>query len=435
MERVIFKIANTQTDLFSPKKTYLCVCTFEKIHTNHTPYVFDTKTGRIICSPLQANHPKYQWKGDENPYRDSMDFSPEETKLILYDNNLLWIFNFSTQEWKIIPLSGVKAVRFIDENRVICPRKGGIVVLNVETGDIIVDVDCRYTGLRMCHLDHERRVLVGFSKKYNPASNTKLIKKPKNKLYCYALELDPLINKQVIYIHLIHWFRCFADIFELLFESYLGFTRGENINLDAKEIIESCTKVEDFYAKHDTGENKDIKSIDSDEESSEESGEESNEDSDDESSEVEISDDDGTPYGNVSDDEKQDNGVYDKTINRYVQKDYQEIDKSIHIIEVFDHPTKFYLSKTSNNFDPKIRHLEPIGQTRDKIFYTKSTQDDTHHLGYLTISSLIFGKFAEIVVCGLADNGAWGSSLKKGIYDPRLLIYIWSFIDLPQSKK
>ncbi len=66
--------------------------------------------------------------------------------------------------------------------------------------------------------------------------------------------------------------------------------------------------------------------------------------------------------------------------------------------------------------------------TPDKIFTDLRDENENHVLEYMSRRDFNYAKLAEVICCGLALGGtSWNKFLTRGLYDPRLFLFIGVF--------
>ncbi len=108
---------------------------------------------------------------------------------------------------------------------------------------------------------------------------------------------------------------------------------------------------------------------------------------------------------------------------------FREYKTSSKLLEVFGFPTKFI---TKLEF-PFVLHnykfyykCSFIAKFHDKIFIK-----DSKGLCVMNLKVFAFYRFAKLIANGLQNGGQWHEFLTKGLYDPRLLIFVWDFCEEP----
>ncbi len=104
-------------------------------------------------------------------------------------------------------------------------------------------------------------------------------------------------------------------------------------------------------------------------------------------------------------------------------------------LEVFGEPTKFNMSNYAERFNLSIRRF--MGQVDRDIFYINLHPDsdgefDIERLEFINCKNWDYWVFADVIAAGLTEDSAqnpWPQFLKKGLYDPRLLVLIWAFVE------
>ncbi len=424
LQRTIFDCPEIKRGIFSPKKTYLCVFVFPYRDACHIPYIFDTETNAIICSPQQASKVIDEWQGEHMPTADFIDFSPDEKKFATCDRYRLWVFDFNKKTWSFFSGGINNAVKFIDNNRLICINETKIKIVDLQTGTSKV-FRSDYLDLYMCHVDHKRKILTGFSKTYIPYSAYKPIKLTKNQLYFYAVHLRSLLTENDgVSVNLIQWFKENKDKILLLRDVDMDQSKYDN-----EKILENCLKFDESLLRYSETSQSDHEQSDHEQSDHEQSDHEQNEpNSNYESGENANQDDDEDEES--KNDTEQLNGVYDRQEKCYVSiPDETKNDKLF--IEVFGLPTKFFISDFSNNIGHDQQISSVLGQATNKLFYIDFNRYyQVCNLSYIDISEYSFFVFAQIIARGIAgQNEIWSKFLTKGLYDPRLLVLSWSFAD------
>lgn len=376
--KVIFKAFRFPRALLSPNKKYLFVVVEECQHLDtHTPYIFDTKTKRIECCPLQSDIYE-EWQGNYISKQDFdfVDFSPDETKLAINEIGLLWIYCFEKRAWSAKYIAPIHVVKFIDNNRIVCMSCSEFIVFNYSKSEIECAFLSNKTEFHHVYFVPEHQAFACFSSRFIPESTQTPPANTKNKMFFYLLWLKPTIEKKKLSVSLIGWFNnCEPD--DCKEERYGLLKIKEGRKITVVKILDVARR---YIEAHEFQQ-------------------------------------DMPNYETLIYDLNEDS-LYNKTP-----------------VEIFGEPTKFSMPAHTSRMGMNWGRF--VGQVDRNIFHITRNLDlgddyETEQLEFIRCKNWNYWIFADAIATGLADSPTceyWAQFLKNGLYDPRLLVLIWAFVE------